>query len=563
MLALPPPGAPYDPAFGAPFGGGFVPVAAAAAPVLIDDASTFRPADLDVYPQIDYRFYRYSKFATAWLIFMVLWFITLLCLTLWQGPISIRAMRNGVPRDLETGAKAHLGDGGLPRENRNLRIATAICGIVPPLIVLAIYYIGLTSKLMRTILYILILPLVACLVMGIIAFAIDVGKTSNVEACQTQLGTSPRTQYCENREALGIAAVALDMTTAFLALLCIILIALWAKWFRNEAAEAERALLNPGVAELNDAGLAVQIPGQSLVYKTLIALALLCLLISASLLLLFTILIHELRERVEGPQWGATQEYSGWSQRDQRLRLSTTIVAVMLVILSLIPYPHRVYAYILAIAFFFTGVMFFVIFGLDVGELKKIRNQSCPAGLSCIYHPYNTVVVLDFICGVLIAVYLIVEFAICMGRSYVVAREYAPYDIIDDYDFGSDAFLGGPSAAVAQRKLQPAVVAKASGGLRPLLGVEVVEIEQPHTGELTVNVLSVTPGGACDEAGVRVGDIIARWNDMPIHSKADFAAAVRDSLIGSVVSLQVIRQNALGYGNTVDFLRLVVRGVAA
>jgi len=150
-----------------------------------------------------------------------------------------------------------------------------------------------------------------------------------------------------------------------------------------------------------------------------------------------------------------------------------------------------------------------------------------------------------------------------MSRSYVVAREYAPYDIIDDYDFGSDAFLGGPSAAVAQRKLQPAVVAKASGGLRPLLGVEVVEIEQPHTGELTVNVLSVTPGGASDEAGVRVGDIIARWNDMPIHSKADFAAAVRDSLIGSVVSLQVIRQNALGYGNTVDFLRLVVRGVPA
>jgi len=274
------------------------------------------------------------------------------------------------------------------------------------------------------------------------------------------------------------------------------------------------------------------------------------LLISAILLIIFSILINEFRER-----W--LRELSGWPRENSRLRLSATIIGVLLVALSLVPYPHRVYAYILCFLWFCLCVIFFVIFGIDVDDLKEARDLgNCDGVVSCIYHPYNTVVVFDFICGFLIAVYILVEFVAHRKRSLVAAREYAPNDDLLPADFDlSGVRVPG---AIPFKTIDPYPIAPAA--LRPVIGVEVVEIQNPATGDVSLTVNAITLRSAAALAGLRVGDIITRWDDMPIRTKADFANAVNDSMIGSTAVLQVIRQNPLGpgTGTQIDYCRLPI-----
>jgi hypothetical protein len=293
------------------------------------------------------------------------------------------------------------------------------------------------------------------------------------------------------------------------------------------------------------------------------------LFVAGALQIFFTIMIMQGRALIgEGqvnPQLFG-QIRSGWDQENSRFRVATCVIGIILVLLSLVPYPHRVYAYVLGVFWIIDCVMFFVMFAMDVNDLSNARDLDCPTGLGlnlhCDFEKYTTTCVFDFLCGIWIVVYIIVEFLIHKKRSYVAAREYIAADIIDDYDFGPGAFIGGPGNTLHERKLAPVDYRKPAGGLRPLLGVEVMEVDHPATGELSVSVVSVAQGGAAHEAGLVVGDVITRWNNMPIHTKADFAAAVRDSVIGSVVTLQVVRPTVAGYGNTVEYLRMVVRGVA-
>jgi len=233
--------------------------------------------------------------------------------------------------------------------------------------------------------------------------------------------------------------------------------------------------------------------------------------------------------------------------------------------LSLVPYPHRVYAYLIAIFFIIDCAMFFVCFALDVNDLSNARDLACPTnlGVHCDFEKYTTTCIFEFLAGFFIAVYILIEFIIHKRKSYVAAREYIAADIIDDFDLGPRAWIGGSGNTLEARKLEPVEYRKTASSLRPLLGVEVTEVDHPATGELSVSVVSVAQGGAAHEAGLVVGDVITRWNNMPIHTKADFAAAVRDSIIGSVVTLQVVRPALGGFGSTVEYLRMVVRGVAA
>jgi putative serine protease PepD len=97
--------------------------------------------------------------------------------------------------------------------------------------------------------------------------------------------------------------------------------------------------------------------------------------------------------------------------------------------------------------------------------------------------------------------------------------------------------------------------------MRPVIGVEVLEV-QDIDGRIRLNVSGVTPGSAADEAGLRVGDVITRWDDFPVFTKSDFARAVQDAHIGSTALLQVERSPIAGYGfGAFDVLRLTIRGV--
>eukprot|EP00993_Chasmostoma_nieuportense_P006177 NODE_6792_length_500_cov_11.013405_g6626_i0.p1 GENE.NODE_6792_length_500_cov_11.013405_g6626_i0~~NODE_6792_length_500_cov_11.013405_g6626_i0.p1 ORF type:complete len:113 (+),score=14.58 NODE_6792_length_500_cov_11.013405_g6626_i0:77-415(+) len=104
--------------------------------------------------------------------------------------------------------------------------------------------------------------------------------------------------------------------------------------------------------------------------------------------------------------------------------------------------------------------------------------------------------------------------------------------------------------------------------LRPVLGIEVLEVDHP-CGEIHLTVMNVNQGGAADHAGLRVNDIITRWDHTPITRKADFAAAVRGSNVGAevvivaVVVIQVVRrpQHHTGPMTTaVEYFKMTIRG---
>jgi hypothetical protein len=506
-------------------------------------------------PDVDYRWFRYSKFALPWLIFMAAFFITLLLLTFWQGGFTIKRIRDGIPRDLEPGAKDDFGDGGQRRPVRNFRIAVGIVAFVAGLLLVLGYYLALGPKLARVWNFFIVFLLIVAAIMAIIAFALDVGRADDIQKCiteQTFNGFPSNNTFCESREAYGHACTAIDAVTFGLCAFLAVLLIKWGKYFRRARKGWYRddvdVVIEDDLAARD--GLAVLVPGQAHVYKMLIAILAFFVLAAAALLIIFSILIHEFRERYN-------PEQAGWPRENTRLRLAACIIGILLVIFSLVPYPHRVYHYLIAFFFFIDCVMFFVVFGIDVNELDKARSLPCydDQGLYCIYHPYNTVCVFDFLCGFWIAVYLIIEFLAHKRKSRVAARTYAYNDDVGIDEFGLAPRMPGE----AVKSLAPLPLPTMP--MRPVIGVEVLEV-QDLDGRIRLNVSGVTPGSAADQAGLRIGDIITRWDDFPIFTKSDFARAVQDAHIGSTALLQVERAPIAGYGfGALDTLPLVIRGV--
>lgn len=500
--------------------------------------------------ETDYRLFRYSKFALPWLLFMLACCVTLFCLTLWQGGFAaLKGIKQGIPRDLEPYRESDFGDGGRARGVRNLRFAAATIAFVSTLLVLAVYYVNPRPKTQRLAYYLCAFLLLVAAALALIAFCLDVGKSDETERCKTEFRT--RIRFCENRAAYGVAVVVLDAALAIFALVTCIMLALWTKdeTFHNTQSLGEMSPYDNNEPRFpEEAGVMVAAPGTETVHKSLIFIGLTAVILSAILLLIFSIFIHEFRERVTGVEWDPinSQSQSGWPRENSRLRLAAASIGIILCLLSFVPLPLRIYVYFLAFLFLICAVLLFVAFGLDVKDLGDAKDLACPTGVSCVFHPYNATVFFDIFTGVCMVLYLLYEFLVKHKQSTVttqrtpagVAEEFAP-----DYEPLAKA-AAAPAALPTER---------------PLLGVEVVEVAGAN-GELNVTVMNVTPGSAADEALLQPGDIIAHWDEMPIHCKADFAQAVSGARIGSTVNLHVARPNRAG---AMEFThcKLDVRGV--
>ena len=88
---------------------------------------------------------------------------------------------------------------------------------------------------------------------------------------------------------------------------------------------------------------------------------------------------------------------------------------------------------------------------------------------------------------------------------------------------------------------------------RPALGIGGQEITQDVMDMYNVpagfHVLSVTPGGAADEAGIRVNDIIVAFDGVETTTYNDLAVAIEQREVGDTVSVEVWRQ---GDTSTID-----------
>jgi len=482
-------------------------------------------------------------------------------LTFWQGGFgNIKFIRSGIPRDLEPWAKSSDGDGGLSRKIRNLRFAVSIIAIVPSLLVALIYYANPRPKLQRLGYFVCAFILIFSFVLGIIAFCLDVTRQQDAKECHTDVVTKVKT--CEKRAAYATACTALDLITAAFAIVSALMLVMFSKddtFKHTQVAWSEQNFTeDPNFVE--EVELKPVIPGQDVVHKSLVFIGLLATLVASILLMIFTIMIHEFREKVVGKEWDPIngQNQSGWERENTRLRLSIAIITILLCFLSFVPYPHRVYAYSLAWLFVAVGAMHFVIFAIDVNDLRKAKNLTCPEGVYCIFHKYNTTCVFDFLNGVMVLVYVLYEFIIKGKSSTVTVHRDLPAAPLEEFTAPSP-YPVRDFSTVIKPDGTPAITGPS---IRPLLGVEVIEVEHPATRELSVTVINVTPGGAAEEAGLRVGDIISKWDEIPITCKADFAQAVNAAPIGSQVILQLIRQSqGVATTTSIQYARLTVRGV--
>jgi putative serine protease PepD len=57
-------------------------------------------------------------------------------------------------------------------------------------------------------------------------------------------------------------------------------------------------------------------------------------------------------------------------------------------------------------------------------------------------------------------------------------------------------------------------------------------------------VVKLTSGGAAEQGGVKVGDIITSFNGAPITSASELTAAVRQEKAGSKASLELLRDGS-------------------
>jgi hypothetical protein len=504
--------------------------------------------------ETDYRLFRYSKFALPWLLLVLACSVVLFCLTLWQGGFgALKTIYTGVPRDLEPWATAKYGDGGLAKGTRNLRYAESIIAFCGAVFILMIYYANPRPQIQRIGYYICSFFIFISVVLAIIAFCIDVSKTNQAMKCKTNKATL--IQSCENKAAYAVVCVTCDATVAIIGIILVIMVVLWTRdeTFRNShMGERNRDLAYDNTFP-EEAGIQLTVPGIRTVHQSLVFIALIVVIIAAILLFLFTTFIHEFRERVTGSDWDPinNESQAGWPRQNTRLRLATAIIAMLLCVLSFVPYPKRVYVYVLAWLFLANCVMHFVIFAMDCNTIGSAKNMQCPTGVTCTDIPYSTTIAFEFINGAFIILYLLYEFIVKHGQSTVTTQRLVslPEDELTPEN-------------EPIKELQPAIEGPY---MRPLLGVEVIEVQGPN-GELHVTVMNVTPGGAAEEAQLRPGDVIQYWDEMPIHCKADFAQAVSSARIGSTVMLQVARQNRAGAAATttsVVFAKLTVRGVPA
>eukprot|EP01012_Entosiphon_sulcatum_P003275 TRINITY_DN10995_c0_g1_i1.p1 TRINITY_DN10995_c0_g1~~TRINITY_DN10995_c0_g1_i1.p1 ORF type:complete len:305 (-),score=45.37 TRINITY_DN10995_c0_g1_i1:138-1052(-) len=256
--------------------------------------------------ETDYTVFRYSKFALPWLLLLLGWNVAVMIITFWFGDFDVKNIHGGIPRDYEPYAKFGSGEGNLSRQARNLRYATAITGLVGFIAVCLTLYAKPRPKPRRTCMLAAVFVFVVCTILAVIAFAIDVGSTWKANKCVTQVGvgSTQAVLQCEAKAGLANAAVATEAVLAFLAITTGLAVAWFTKqntlkFERRGCVEQERD------RELDDPQITMEhnlkpiVNGYETVHKRLAGILLGAVLITCVLLILWTTMLHENRERVQ------------------------------------------------------------------------------------------------------------------------------------------------------------------------------------------------------------------------------------------------------------------------
>eukprot|EP01006_Ploeotia_vitrea_P062857 TRINITY_DN84530_c0_g1_i1.p1 TRINITY_DN84530_c0_g1~~TRINITY_DN84530_c0_g1_i1.p1 ORF type:complete len:437 (+),score=76.80 TRINITY_DN84530_c0_g1_i1:59-1369(+) len=382
----------------------------------------------------DYTYWRYSKFAIPALLFILALFVTIFCLTAWQSRSDIRREREGVPRDLQPPSPGTAEEGGIRKWKRNMRLATTFLAILFILITFAVFLVTLSPSAKTGINIVLGVLLIILSILALICFAFDVNSERDAEHCTTNPNQWP--VVCESRETIATLITIFDALLAlllFVAGLCVIFYGKSGDW-TTQVSNPEQLRMKGG---LDGVPPGMFSNGVSLVRKWITALALFAALACAITLLVLTIIVHEDRDKltaidrfnrpIRTPDGDA--EVSGWPLRNTRLRYAVCALVILAVLLNLIPLNMRVVAYVFAFIYICAAALSFTAFGLDVDAIEDAKDLTCPTELSCVTHPYNAVAALDFLGGLFLILYVLVEYFVCHKKKKATG---GPPVIIDE-----------------------------------------------------------------------------------------------------------------------------------
>jgi hypothetical protein len=287
--------------------------------------------------------------------------------------------------------------------------------------------------------YLWVLMILAAAVLGWISFAWGIARIDDVKHCPwDQEFTFER---CEARDYKAIVALTADAGVGFFGVLTAVFLAMYTAagdWRiqRNGWRERERDAETEVAKQRDPEHLSKQHIRN--VRITFLGILLFLFTISIIVVTIMLVYIHEDR-----PVWPLRGEYNnqftgidltrqrGWPARNTRLRYSAGVITILTVLVNLIPFTHRLVAYVFAFLYFVAACIYLVCFGFDIHEMYEAADIPCPEEFRCRHDPFITVTVLEFILAILLIVYVLYEYLLkCCGfaRSRHSKRHYALHE---------------------------------------------------------------------------------------------------------------------------------------
>eukprot|EP01003_Olkasia_polycarbonata_P000209 NODE_103_length_1532_cov_249.159811_g76_i0.p1 GENE.NODE_103_length_1532_cov_249.159811_g76_i0~~NODE_103_length_1532_cov_249.159811_g76_i0.p1 ORF type:complete len:410 (-),score=102.66 NODE_103_length_1532_cov_249.159811_g76_i0:248-1477(-) len=370
--------------------------------------------------EADYEWFRYSKFALPFLIFNLLVAVALLSLTFWQGNMTLKNIRPGIPRGFEVPLRADDNEAGIPKYNRNTRIAAIVFGFFGLLGVALTMYLKPKPKL-RKLMYVFfaIIGLFVSGVIAAVAFGLDAGNVLDATRCrEREQGTVLTVDPCEMYSKIATTTAVWDLFVCFFGIVTAIVLIVAAKQSASEPERLDEYEFHEGLPKR----------GVTKTTKEVLVILLILFFISLVLLTVFTILLHEARDQMFADEVYKVRSYwnpkPGWPVKNTRLRLGTAGAAVLAIVLNLIPFRSRIVAYCLAFVYFLLSVLCIMCFALDAKAIDTARELPCPDTWDCRYHPYFATTFLDILLGILLLLYVIAEFVARLAMEGSASRRY-------------------------------------------------------------------------------------------------------------------------------------------
>eukprot|EP01001_Neometanema_parovale_P001629 NODE_1191_length_1840_cov_213.556203_g1129_i1.p1 GENE.NODE_1191_length_1840_cov_213.556203_g1129_i1~~NODE_1191_length_1840_cov_213.556203_g1129_i1.p1 ORF type:complete len:558 (+),score=159.64 NODE_1191_length_1840_cov_213.556203_g1129_i1:56-1729(+) len=357
--------------------------------------------------EADYEWFRYSKFALPFLIFVLLVATVLFCLTVWHGGMSFQDMRDGTPRIMEQPTRTDDHEAGIPKYNRKMRTACFVFGFFGLAgIVLTMYLKPAPAARKGAYFAFAFLGLFICGVLAAIAGGMDAGNVNDARWCRMrERGTVQLTQdsACYDMSKMMVAITVVDLALAVMAIITALALCVAAVKSFSEPKDDDEFGMGPPPRR-----------GVTKTTRQCLLLLLAAVFVLLTLQIVFTILLHEGRDMKFADETYYTREgtnyKTGWPLKNTRLRLATTGIVIIMVLLNLIPFRSRVFAYICGFIYFLASGFALMCFALDVKAVNNARDETCPFGWDCFFALFITTCFFDILLAILLVLYVVFEF---------------------------------------------------------------------------------------------------------------------------------------------------------